>query len=498
MPESKHPTMHKPREQDEGSCYRGNPLKRLSRDKTAQGSFDSALRMTGAGFPPSDVNSLPGPSNYNHCLDLTIEKLVYGGDGLARLPADERGRRKTVFLPFVLEGEQVEGAVVQQKSEFARARVRRVLSPSPARIEPKCPYFLRCGGCHYQHAGYEHQLQVKAAILKETLARIAKLQLETELQVHPSPPWNYRNRTRMRVHSAPFALGYYRFGSHSLLPVEECPISSPLINRAIAAMWEMGRAGKVPAAISEIEFFANAEDTQLLLQLYVPDSAPRAPLKEFSATLAGILPEIAGTTSFRAEPAAHGPRSEALPQILQGAGELPYKTHHGEYRVSAGAFFQVNRYLTDKLVEIVAQDRGGSTALDLYAGVGLFALPLARSFERVIAVESSQISHSDLQYNAPRNVQAVRATTEQHLQSFRDTPDLVVVDPPRGGLGEAVAQALGRLQAPRLTYVSCDPATLARDLRVLSAAGYAIEQAHLVDLFPQTFHLESVLQLVKR
>jgi len=250
-------------------------------------------------------------------LDLTIEKLVYGGDGLARLPADERGRRKAIFVPFVLEGEQVEAGLVQQKSEFARARLRRVLSPSPARIEPNCPYFLRCGGCHYQHAGYEHQLQVKAAILKETLTRIAKLQLESELQVHPSPPWNYRNRTRMRVRSAPFALGYYRLGSHSLLPVEECPISSPLINRAIGAVWEAGRTGKVPEAISEIEFFANAEDTQLLLQFYVPENAPRAPLKEFSATVAEILPETAGVTSFRAESVAHA-RSEALPQIVMG------------------------------------------------------------------------------------------------------------------------------------------------------------------------------------
>jgi 23S rRNA (uracil1939-C5)-methyltransferase len=431
-------------------------------------------------------------------LDLTIEKLVYGGDGLARLAADERGRRKTVFIPFVLEGEQVEAALVQQKSEFARGRVRRVVSPSPARVEPGCPYFLRCGGCHYQHASYEHQLEIKAAILKETLTRISKLQLETEFQVHPSPPWNYRNRTRIRVRSAPFALGYYRFGSHSLLPVEECPISSPLINRALRKIWELGRDGRVTEAIGEIEFFANAEDTQLLLQLYVAQNTARAPLKELSATLAEILPEIAGVTSFRAEAAAHGPRSEALPQIVQGSGELTYHTAHHDYRVSAGAFFQINRYLTDKLVEIVIGDRNGRTALDLYAGVGLFALPLSRSFERVIAVESSQISHSDLQYNATGNVQAVNATTEQHLQSFRDTPDLVVADPPRGGLGEAVAQALGRLQAPRLTYVSCDPATLARDLRVLSAAGYAIEQAHLVDLFPQTFHLESVLQLVKQ
>lgn len=431
-------------------------------------------------------------------MDLTIEKLVYGGDGLARLPADERGRRKAVFLPFVLEGEQVDVTLAQQKTEFARARVRRVLTPSPVRVEPHCPYFTHCGGCHYQHASYEHQLQLKASILKETLARIAKLQLETELQVHASPPWNYRNRGRLRLHSAPFAIGYFRFGSHSLLPVEQCPISSPLINRALAALWQLGRAGAVPEGISEVEFFANREDTQLLLQLYVAaNGSADPPLKEFPAKIAELLPEISGVVSFRAEP-QHAPRAKPLPLLLHGAGELAYHSASGDYRVSAGAFFQVNRYLADDLVKIVTAGRDGRLALDLYAGVGLFALPLARRFERVVAVESSQISHSDLRYNAPGNVRAVHATTEQHLQSFRDTPDLVVVDPPRGGLGEAVANALGRLQAPRLTYVSCDPATLARDLLVLSAAGYAIEQAHLVDLFPQTFHLESVLQLVKQ
>jgi 23S rRNA (uracil1939-C5)-methyltransferase len=431
-------------------------------------------------------------------LDLTLEKLVYGGDGLARLSPDERGRRKTVFVPFVLEGEQVDAVLVQQKSEFARARVRRVLHPSPARVEPHCPYFTRCGGCHYQHAAYQHQLEIKAAILKETLARIAKLQLATEPQIHPSPPWNYRNRTRMRVHSTPFTLGYYRFGSHSLLPVEECPISSPLINRAIAALWQLGRAGKVPDVIGEIEFFASAEDTRLLLQLYLvarPDDADL--VKEFSGALMQVLPEIAGVTCWRTE-SAHALRTQSIPQLNQGAAELTYHTAQADYRVSAGAFFQVNRYLAEELVSLVTSGRDGRTALDLYAGAGLFALPLARSFERVIAVESSQISYSDLQYNSPGNVQAVYATTEQHLQGFSDTSDLVVVDPPRGGLGEAVAQALGRMQAPRLTYISCDPATLARDLRVLCAAGYAIEQMHLVDLFPQTFHLESVLQLVRK
>ena len=432
-------------------------------------------------------------------MNLTIEKLIYGGDGLARLPADERGRRKTVFVPFVLAGEEVEAEAAEQKAEFARARVLRVLQEAAGRIAPKCPYFLRCGGCHYQHASYEHQLEIKAAILKETLARIAKLQLEAELQVHPSPPWNYRNRTRLRVRGAPFALGYYRFGSHALLPVEECPISSPLINRAIAALWQLGRAGKVPAGIGEVELFADSADAQLLVQAYMEKATqPRGAVKEFFPALAQALPEVAGMACFRAEPAAHAPRNQALPQLNSGAGELLYRTGEHEYRVSAGAFFQVNRYLAEELVKIVTAGCQGRAALDLYAGVGLFALPLARSFERVTAVESSQISHSDLQYNCPENVQAVRATTEQHLQSVSETPDLVVVDPPRGGLGQAVAQALGRLRAPRLTYVSCDPATLARDLQGLLAAGYAIEQAHLVDLFPQTFHLETVLHLARK
>ena len=432
-------------------------------------------------------------------MDLTIEKLIYGGDGLARLPADERGRRKTVFVPFVLAGEQVEAELAEEKAEFVRARVRRMLQAAPARIEPKCPYFLRCGGCHYQHASYEHQREIKAAILKETLARIAKLQLEGELQVHSSPPWNYRNRTRLRVRGAPFALGYYRFGSHALLPVEECPISSPLINRAIAALWQLGRGGKVPAGIGEVELFADSADSQLLVQAYLEEATPpHGALEGFFTALTQALPEVTGVACFRAEPAAHAPRSQALPQLNSGAGELRYRTGKHEYRVSAGAFFQVNRYLTDELVNIVTTGRQGRAALDLYAGAGLFAVPLARSFERVTAVESSQISHSDLQYNSPENVQAVRATTEQHLQSVSEAPDLVVVDPPRGGLGQAVAQTLGRLRAPRLTYVSCDPATLARDLHLLLAAGYAIEQTHLVDLFPQTFHLETVLHLVRK
>ena len=185
---------------------------------------------------------------------LTIEKLIYGGDGLARLPAagasaadsigsDEgRGRGKAVFVPFVLAGEKIDATLTEQKSGFARARVDAVVEPSPQRIQPACPYFTRCGGCSYQHATYEHQLEIKKEILRENLRRIAKLDLPFDIEVHPSPPWNYRNRSRLQIRNEQgqagpiFGAGYFKLASHELLPVEECPISSPLINRGIASL----------------------------------------------------------------------------------------------------------------------------------------------------------------------------------------------------------------------------------------------------------------------
>jgi 23S rRNA (uracil1939-C5)-methyltransferase len=452
-------------------------------------------------------------------LELTIEKLVYGGDGLARLPADERGRGKAAFIPFVLEGEKVEAVLLEQKTGFARAQADRILAASPQRIEPRCPYFQRCGGCHYQHTGYEHQLEIKAAILKENLRRIAKLELDTELSIHPSPPWNYRNRTRLRVHTVPeFALGYYRLNSHELLAVEQCPISSPLINRAIAAMWQLGRAGRVFDGIREIEFFADADDSQLLVEAYCSTDIGNA-TEQFAADFRTIQPETTGLTFLETHGSKYETRGDPKRLAVSGSDHLTYTTKLASYRVSAGAFFQVNRYLADELVHIVVgvgrgngrdahraagEDTGASgTALDLYAGVGLFSSALSsvpnREFERVIAVESSPTSHADLLYNSPANVKAVRATTEQYLENAagKVRPELVVVDPPRSGLGEKVIQGLARMMASRLVYVSCDPATLSRDLARLLQSGYRVQKAHLVDLFPQTYHLESVFHLVR-
>jgi len=459
-------------------------------------------------------------------LLLTIEKLIYGGDGLARLPAapditaattipanDEAGARgKAVFVPFVLAAEKIEASLTEQKSGFARARVEAVIEPSPHRTQPACPHFTRCGGCHYQHTTYEHQLEIKKEILRENLRRIAKLDLPFEIEVHPSPPWNYRSRSRFQVQASPtFAAGYFKLASHELLPVEECPISSPLINRGIAALWQSGRAGTVPEGVREVEFFANADDTQLLVDVRCAGTARRAAVRGWAEDLRAAMPEIAGIVAFR-EPNP-GDRKAGAQEILVtvGAAYLTYQTQRAAYRVSAGSFFQTNRHLTDELVKIVTAGQSGKLALDLYAGVGLFSTALG-DFHHVVSVEPSQTSTGDLSYNQPSNGESVQATTEQYLARAEnsgrvgkgavlphilDRPDLAVVDPPRSGLGERVARLLATLGAPRVVYVSCDPATLARDLVPLLASGYSVEQVHLVDLFPQTYHLESVVHLVR-
>jgi 23S rRNA (uracil1939-C5)-methyltransferase len=458
-------------------------------------------------------------------LLLSIEKLIYGGDGLARIPVGNDGRSMAVFVPFVLPGERVEAEIRQEKPGFARGSVAHLIEASPDRIEARCPYFQHCGGCHYQHIPYQRQLQFKADILRETLQRIAKIDLKSEIHLHASPPWNYRNRTRLQVRTTPeFALGYFRFGSHDFLPVEECPISSPLLNRIMARLLELGGLN-CPASLEEIELFADAEDEHLLAWAFCPRETERKALLQWAEQLQRELPEITGVTFFssrrRSQEHLDDEATDFKPLAQSGAKSIRYRTNRSrtmsrtlsrtlsqttahEYQVSAGAFFQVNRHLIDELVSIVTGNASGEVALDLYAGVGLFSTVLAQNFHHILGVEASQTSHGDFVQNVPANVKAVGARTEDYLTSdyFRSRkghqrPDLIVLDPPRTGAGKKVMKSLLELGAPLVRYVSCDPSTLARDLMPLLAAGYRIEEAHLFDLFPETFHIESVMLLAR-
>ncbi len=409
-----------------------------------------------------------------------------------------------VFVPFVLPEERVEAEIPQGKAGFARGSVTQLIQASPQRIEASCPYFRQCGGCHYQHIPYERQLEFKAGILRETLQRIAKIELKS-IQLHASPPWNYRNRTRLQVRTSPeFALGYFRFGSHEFLPVRECPISSPLLNRVMARLAELGGLN-CPAAVEELELFADAEDEHLLAWAFCGREADAKDLLRWAEVLEREVPEITGVTFFSSRRRGDENEMPDLKTLAQSAATaLRYRTKNHEYQVRAGAFFQVNRFLIDDLISVVTGDASGDTALDLYAGVGLFSAVLARNFHHIFAVEASQTAHGDLTQNVPANVKAVGARTEDYLRSghwksrtVSKRPDLVVLDPPRTGAGKPVIRSLVELGAPRVRYVSCDPATLARDLAALLAAGYHIEGAHLFDLFPQTFHIESVMLLAR-
>jgi 23S rRNA (uracil1939-C5)-methyltransferase len=419
-----------------------------------------------------------------------------------------------VFVPFVLPGERVDVEIRQEKPGFARGSMARLIEASPDRVEARCPYFRQCGGCHYQHIPYARQLEFKAEILRETLQRIAKIDLRSEIRLHASPPWNYRNRTRLQVQTVPeFALGYFRFGSHEFLPVRECPISSPLLNRVMARLLEL-RGLNCPVAVEEIELFADAADERLLAWAFCGREADKRDLLRWAEALEHQLPEICGVTFFASRRQTSRQISkqrlgddaplDSKTLAQSGAESIRYRTTNHEYQVSAGAFFQVNRYLIDELVSVVTGDARGDVALDLYAGVGLFSAASAQNFRHILGVEASQTSYGDLVQNVPANVKAVGARTEDYLRSdyprsraVRKSPDLVVLDPPRTGGGKVVIRSLVELGAPRIRYVSCDPATLARDIAPLLAAGYHVEEAHLFDLFPETFHIESVLLLAR-
>jgi 23S rRNA (uracil1939-C5)-methyltransferase len=419
-------------------------------------------------------------------MKLQIEKNVYGGAGLARAEG------KDVFVPFTLPGELVEAHITEDKGNFANAELDAVLEPSSERTAPSCEYFGQCGGCQYQHATYSQQVALKVSILRETLER-ARLAPLPEIVPIDAEPLAYRNRVRLHVQREPFALCYKKRASHANLPVRRCPIAAPLLERAVGLVTHVDV--EFMREFEAIEFFTNGSGSELLVSLWVRRQIRNLPstLRGFCEALRQELPALAGATVF-------APGDAKFPEKKLGewgAQALTYRVAEFAYRVSTGAFFQVNRFLVDRLVKLVTTDFTGSVVWDLYAGVGLFAQALSQRFEKVVAVEAAPSSWNDLQQNLSGNsYKTVRSGTLEFLRQQRGTaPDLIVVDPPRTGLGSSVVSVLTKVRPRTIIYVSCDPATLSRDLRALVESGYHLRTMHMVDLFPQTFHLESVTML---
>jgi 23S rRNA (uracil1939-C5)-methyltransferase len=430
-------------------------------------------------------------------MKLRIEKVVYGGAGLAH-PAEGEAAGRAVFVPFTLPGEFVEASASASQGALVNAELVQVLETSRERVEPECAHFGECGGCHYQHANYKAQLEIKMEILRETLERAGLAQLPA-VQVHAGEPWGYRNRIRLRLVKVDGVLrvGYLRRGSNDFLPVKMCPIAAPLLWRAAEALLKLAEAPETARwmeKITEVEFFTTQDECALQMTMFTQQRI--AGFDAFCKRLRELLPELggAGASMLRAE----GSRRAERPQPIAawGAEGLQYSAAGEKYWVSRGGFFQVNRFLVDELVRMVTASRQGTLAWDLYAGVGLFSRALKTSFDEVVAVEAAADDLVKTFKGGGRR--AVAATTVEFLRGAvvqRERPELVVMDPPRAGVGAEVCALLGRVQAKEIVYVSCDPVTLARDLKALVDFGYRINELHMVDMFPQTFHQETVVVL---
>lgn len=393
---------------------------------------------------------------------VEIEKLVYGGDGLGRIDG------QVVLVPFVLPNERISVTTARVKNGLMRGSAPKILNPAPERIVPRCEYFGTCGGCHYQHAEYAFQLEQKRQILLETLRRVGGIDYPDEVRIIGGDPWFYRNR--VQLHFAKGASGFHMSGSHDLCAIDHCYISSPKLVEAIKELSKAVSRPEWPAFLQSAELFTNETD----IQLAVIDST-RPVAARFFEWCRTFMPGMTG------EP-------------------IQYAAAGHSFQISRRSFFQVNRHLIDALAGEVTEDVNGEEAIDLYAGVGLFSLPLSNRFQRVTAVERGGSAFRDLETNAAperERLIPVRSSAEEFLSTVETAPDLIVADPPRAGIDRAVTGELLRIKPAQLVLVSCDPATMARDLKKLLAE-YRIERLTLIDLFPQTYHFETVVHLQRQ
>lgn len=381
-------------------------------------------------------------------IEVEVERILPGGMGLAH------ANGKTVFVSLAAPGDRLRVQVEREQGNVLFASVVEILAPSPVRVEPPCPYFGRCGGCDFQQLTYEAQLAAKTEIISDCLQRIGRLDQMPEFMVHPSPHnWRYRVRATWQIDREQQQIGYYERGSRRVCDVAECAVLLPelqqTLERVRATEWS-----EFPIDLKHLDAVIGEDDVSL-----APSFA------EFDTN------------------------------------ELSLRVGNEVYHYNAEAFFQINPALLPELIEFALSDAGGATALDLYCGVGLFTLPLARRFVKVIGVEANPVAtrfaKRNLEHAGLTNARVVTATVAGWVRtnSRSGDVDFVLLDPPRAGAESIVIKGILDLGPARISYVSCDPATLARDLKKLIAGGYAIESLAGFDLFPQTHHVETVVLL---
>ena len=394
------------------------------------------------------VSGTVGPGDLHEELEVEVERILPGGMGLAHT----QGR--TVFVSLAAPGDRVRVRIDREQGNLLFASIVEIVTPAPVRIEPPCPYFGRCGGCDFQQLTYEAQLAAKAGIIRDCLHRLARLENVPDFVVTPSPNnWRYRMRATWQIDRELRTIGYYERGSRRVCDVVDCAVLQPelqeTLERVRGTEWH-----RFPPDLKHLDAVAGENGVSL---------SPR--FAEF----------------------------ETNELTLTVRGEV--------YRYNAEAFFQINPSLLGSLVEYAIGGATGESVLDLYCGVGLFTLPLARQFQKAVGVEANatatRFARRNLQLAGLTNAQVITATVTDWFRSGSFDPvDFILLDPPRAGAESVVIKGMLDLHPAQISYVSCDPATLARDLKKLIAGGYVIESIAGFDLFPQTHHVETVVRLV--
>lgn len=401
-------------------------------------------------------------------FELQLTAMAHGGSALGR----HEGR--VIFVPYTIPGETVRVELVEARTRWGRGRLLEILDPSPHRVEPPCPYFgpEKCGGCHFQQISYEAQAEYKRDVVVDQLARLGGLH-DANVQeiIGAAQPWAYRNHAQFST-TTEGQLGFLTADTHHVVPVEECLVLDPLLDELRAALdmeWpelhrlslRCGSATGDRMAVFELNQY---EDFDIEV--------------DFAVSCVILLAD-----------------GEAV--VLMGNAYLEEQVAGRDYRISANSFFQVNTAGAEALVALVQQalaPTSSDTLLDLYCGVGLFGLSLADQVERVLGVEADPSAAADFRHNARGmdHVELIEGKAQSVLPRIKEPVDLLLLDPPRSGAGQGIIDQVAHLKPRRIAYVSCDPATLARDARHLGESGFLLQEVQPVDLFPQTYHVEAV------
>ena len=414
-------------------------------------------------------------------IQVAIDSVAFRGYGVARIHG------KVVFVPYAVTGDRAWVEVIEEKKKYSMGRLIQIVEPSPWRVNPPCPYFGRCGGCQWQHIDYSAQGELKKEIFGDLLKKLGRLKEIPSISLVPSPkPYDYRIRIQLKVRAK--AMGYYREGSHQIVDIDRCPISHPLVNRIIR---KLRGEFAVLELMKEIEINVSPEEGRGII-LFHPHFHDRR-IDSLAKKLLHSDPILRGIAK-----AGRGDLNLFGDPVLNFT--IPWSQERNlTFRISPGSFSQVNLEQNQALIQIVLQfseldqeDR----VFDLYAGAGNLTLPLAMKAKEVLGVEENRMATKDAQFNAERNgiknCHFIQGRVEDVLLGWkRETPHVIVLDPPRTGCKTILDRVVG-LKPKKIIYVSCEPTTFSRDLHLFSERGYSLQRLTLIDMFPQTYHMEMV------